>query len=333
MIYECIQSDLDRGELDPQMLQQIRQDIQDRGYAVVAGLVSQESQALLMDSVLEDALQVRANNDMTPHEKHTGRGHLQLGLRRSAPYVRADLLANPIIESIVAAVLGEGAWLGFYNGNVNMPGSTFQPLHFDRPFSWRSEEQAAKCGESWPPRATTLSCSVAFQDITVANGATEIYPGTHRETEVTKWPLGERLSNHPELVDSWGPASRMEIPAGGICFRDPRMWHRGMPNESDGVRPMIALTYHAAVGLHWRGAVVHDMAAEDIARCHADPALRVMDDGKLGDGRLVFENSAKSVFEDNPSQYGISRNARFVAKVDHTRDAHLLGGARVIQQA
>ena len=35
-------------------------------------------------------------------------------------------------------------------------------------------------------------------------------------------------------------------------------------------------------------------------------------------------NSAKSVFEDNPTQYGISRNARFVAKVD-TRDAHLLG--------
>ena len=96
---------------------------------------------------------------------------------------------------------------------------------------------------------------------------------------------------------------------------------------------MIALTYHAAVGLHWRGAVVHDMAAEDIARCHADPALRVMDDGKLGDGRLVFENSARSVFEDNPSQHGISRNARFVAKVDHTRDAHLLGGARVIRQA
>ena len=31
MIYECIQSDLDLGELDPQMLQQIRQDIQDRG--------------------------------------------------------------------------------------------------------------------------------------------------------------------------------------------------------------------------------------------------------------------------------------------------------------
>ena len=41
MIYVYIQNDLDRGEFDPQTLQQIRQDIQDRGYAVLAGLVSQ----------------------------------------------------------------------------------------------------------------------------------------------------------------------------------------------------------------------------------------------------------------------------------------------------
>ena len=333
MTYMCTESELSQGKLDPEKLQQMGDDFRNRGYAVVTGLISEESQKLLMDSVVEDAEQVRASSEMTPHEKHTGQGHLQLGLRRSAPYVRPDLLANPIIESIIAEVLGEGAWLGFYNGNVNMPGSTFQPLHFDRPFSWRSEEQAAEHGEDWPPRTTTLSCSVAFQDITVENGATEIYPGSHRETEVVTWPSGERLSNHPVLIERWAPASRMEIPAGGICFRDPRMWHRGMPNSSDGVRPMIALTYHAAVGRHWRGAVVHDMASEDVARCNADPVLRLMDDSKLGDGRLVFEESARAVFEDNPSLHGISRNVRFVTKVDHTLDAHLLGGARVIQEA
>jgi hypothetical protein len=74
MIYECTCIDLGRGELDPEVLQQIREDIESRGYAVLTGLVSQESQALLMESVLEDALQVRANSGMTPHEKHTGRG-------------------------------------------------------------------------------------------------------------------------------------------------------------------------------------------------------------------------------------------------------------------
>ena len=94
MIYECTCIDLGRGELDTEVLQQIREDIESRGYAVLTGLVSQESQALLMESVLEDALQVRANSGMTPHEKYTGRGHLQLGLRRFAPYVRPDLLTN-----------------------------------------------------------------------------------------------------------------------------------------------------------------------------------------------------------------------------------------------
>lgn len=331
MTYELTDREIRHGRFEPEKLKQIGADIRARGFAVVSGLVSEESRQLLMESVLEDAEAVRANGE-TDHEKRTGQGHLQLGLRRRAPYVRKDLVANPLIEAIVAEILGEGAWLGFYNGNVNMPGSTYQPLHFDRPFSWRSEEQARAEGEDWPPRATTLSCSVALQEITVEKGATEIYPGTHKETAVAEWPLGERPESHPELIKKWEPSARMEIPAGGICFRDPRMWHRGMPNASGQVRPMIALTYHAGLCRHWRGLLVRDISAEDLARCEKDPKLRVMDDGELGDGRLVFEESARSVFEDNPTQHGIVRYVRFVTEVDHTVDAHLMGGARVIRE-
>ena len=36
------------------------------------------------------------------HEKHTAEGHLQLGPRRHAPYVQKELVANPILESVVA---------------------------------------------------------------------------------------------------------------------------------------------------------------------------------------------------------------------------------------
>jgi hypothetical protein len=230
-------------------------------------------------------------------------------------------------------VLGDHAWLGFYNGNVNMPGSTSQPLHFDRPFTWRTKEEAEAAGESWPPRTTTLSCSVALEDITSHNAATEIYPGSHRETVVASWRRGERPGSHPELLEKWGPPARMEIPAGGICFRDPRMWHRGMPNTSNQIRPMIALTFHAALGNHWRGVLVRDLAPEAVARREQDPSLRVMDDGELGDGRLVFEESAREVFDQHPSQHGIGRNVRFVGKVDHTVDAHLVGGARVLEES
>ena len=126
------------GRLDDDKVASIVQDISTQGYAVVADLVSEKSRRLLMTSVLEDAQAIRAKSDLTPHEKHTGIGHLQLGLRRRAPYVCADLLANPLIEHTVSAVLGKNAWLGFYNGNVNMPDSTSQPIHFDRPFTWKT---------------------------------------------------------------------------------------------------------------------------------------------------------------------------------------------------
>ena len=136
---------------------------------------------------------------------------MQLGPRRYAPYVRPDLVANLPMESIIAAVLGRGAWLGFYNGNVNCPGSTFQPLHMDRPFSWKTPEEAALAGQSWPPPTTSLGCSIAVEAITIENGATEVYPGTHRATEVIDLPRGSRLEDHPDLLARWGPPVRMTI--------------------------------------------------------------------------------------------------------------------------
>jgi hypothetical protein len=322
-----------RGAILPDKLTQITTAIGSEGYAVVDGLISLETCDLLMASVLEDAASVKALGKPTPHEKATGQGHLQLGLRRFAPYVRPDLITNPLIENVVNAVLGSDAWLGFYSGNVNVPGSGHQPLHFDRPFSWKTKEEAEKDGQSWPPPTTTLSCSVALCSITEENGATEIYPGTQRETEVTTWPPGERVSSHPDLIERWGPPQRMEIPAGGICFRDPRMWHRGVPNPTQMVRPMIAMTYHSGKARHWSGRLAKDMTPEDIARCVEDPTLRLIEDGILGDGRLVFEENAREIFESNPSRHAIDRNVRFIEaplRVNHFHGAHRVGGASVV---
>jgi hypothetical protein len=333
MTYHVTETEVSTGVMSADKLSAIAEDISSSGYAVVGGLIPSDVCELLMASVLEDAAQVRARVRETPHEKATGQGHLQLGLRRYAPFVRSELVANALIEQVVAAVLGRNAWLGFYSGNVNLPGSVHQPLHYDRPLSWRPKEKAEKDGQSWPPPTTTLSCSVALTDLTDANGATEIYPGTHHEAAVTEWPLGERVSNHPELIERWGPPARMVVPAGGICFRDPRMWHRGVPNPSDQARPMIALTYHGERCRHWRGRLTKNMDPADIEQCERDPALRVLDDGSLGDGRLVFEESAREAFTHVDSRHGINRNVRFVAepaKVNHFLDAHLIGGARVV---
>ncbi len=333
MPYRVTVEERSAKRLAEKKLDAIANDFASTGYAVVAGLIPAATCELLMASILEDAERVRARGQLTPHEERTGRGHLQLGLRRYAPYVQPDLVANPLIESVVARILGPGAWLGFYSGNVNLPGSTHQPLHADRPYSWKTAEEARADGQSWPPPATTVSCSVALTEITLENGATEIYPGSQRETAAAEWQPGERPADHPELVEQWGPPLRMEIPAGGICFRDPRMWHRGVPNPSDQPRPMMALTYHAARCLHWRGRLLRDLPPEDLDACAADPTLRVMDSGELGDGRLVFDASASAAFAESESLHGVRRNARFVdapLRVNHFLDPHLPGGARVV---
>ena len=48
-------------------------------------------------------------------------GHIQLGLPRDET-VSADLLSNPFIEQLAEAALGEGAFLGFFNGSTSRPG-------------------------------------------------------------------------------------------------------------------------------------------------------------------------------------------------------------------
>ena len=321
------------GTIQSVKLAAIVHDIRTVGYAVVQDIVSAETCELLTQSILEDVERVRSTGKITRHEEVTGPGHLQLGLRRHAPFVTADLLANPFIECVVAATLGRGAWLGFYNGNVNCPGSGYQPLHFDRPYSWKTPEDAAHDGQPWPPPTTTLSCSIALEEITVANGATEIYPGSHLEPDVATWPVHNRLQDHPELLARRSPA-RMEIPARSVCFRDPRMWHRGVTNPSGKPRAMIAATYHAAICKHWRGIYVPNIAPATCEVLEQNPDLRIMDNGELGDGRLVFDVDTRELFERESSRHGINRNVRFVMppkRVNHFLDAHEVGGARIIE--
>ena len=333
MIFEMTQQEKTIGEPTPEKLSAIVEQIQTIGYATIADLISNETCDLLAASVQEDVTAVRATGELTAHERNTGQGHLQLGLRRYAPYVTTDLIANPVIEAIVIGVLGPKAWLGFYNGNVNCPHSTYQPLHMDRPFSWKTPELAAKAGQTWPPPTTTLGCSIALEEILEENGATEIYPGTHLATEVIDLPKGSKLEDYPDLLEKWGPATRMVIPKGAVVIRDPRMWHRGVPNPSKKPRAMVGVTYHADLGKHWRGRLVKNLSHAEEARLRKDPTLKVLDNGDLGDGRLVFQANTREVIESSRNLHGINRNVRYVEepqRVNHFLEAHVVGGAKVV---
>ena len=164
------------------------------------------------------------------------RGHANVSLPRTAPFVRKEIVANPVVEQVVAATLGPGAYLNLVGGNMNYPGSGEQVLHMDGTWQFANEGDAAAAGSAWPCPCHLLVVQVVFFDTSEQNGATEIWPSTHmlpelgscnkfeepEETQARFIAMSEKRRQHH-------PPMRLCIPKCGVGFRDARLAHRGVP--------------------------------------------------------------------------------------------------------
>jgi hypothetical protein len=97
---------------------------------------------------------------------YDGNLHLQLNLPRCHPYVRPEIVSNPIIEQVAVAVLGGACYIRYINGNSALPGSTVQHLHVDT--------------QGRP--GNKLAVNFGIDSISARNGATEVWPGSHRDS-------------------------------------------------------------------------------------------------------------------------------------------------------
>ncbi|MBO0880380.1 MAG: phytanoyl-CoA dioxygenase family protein, partial [Mycobacterium sp.] len=165
-------------------------------------------------------------------------GHLQQSMPRSAAHIYRDIVTNPFVIETTAAIVGPGVHNHFYNGNTNMPGSKMQPLHRDS-------------GHLWPGHihpTASIVINVSPVDVDENNGATEIWPGTHRVAD----PTGDNRVP-PELERSrreTNPPVRTITTKGDAVLRDIRLWHRGMPNNGIEGRHMIGMVHSAGFYHH-----------------------------------------------------------------------------------
>ncbi len=162
-------------------------------------------------------------------------GHLQQGPPPFAPFVFRDVVANPFAIQVTHNLLGDGMYNRFYNGNTNCPQSQMQPLHADAAHLWPSLPKAH------PP--ASLIVNVALTDVTIDNGSTELWPGTHLITSGQRRISAETEAQRRLVV----PPVRANTAKGSLLIRDARLWHRGMPNPSDEIRHMIAMIHN----IHW----------------------------------------------------------------------------------
>jgi ectoine hydroxylase-related dioxygenase (phytanoyl-CoA dioxygenase family) len=224
------------GLLTDANLSEALRTLRDVGYVVIEDVYDTafvDELRTAYDDLLERFLEVRGGIEGINKSKKNGFGlnHIAMFLPFLSPFADAQVVANPIAVQIMSAVLGDTLQCSFYNSNTAYPGSGYQQIHRDTGLIFGTELQV-------PTPPTNLVFNIPLTNFTEENGSTEVWPGTH--LIVDKVPADSRaLEERAKHFAS----QRTNISTGSIVIRDMRMWHRGVPNNSNEVRTMLAIVY------------------------------------------------------------------------------------------
>lgn len=150
----------------------------------------------------------------------------------------------------MAAVMGERVGAGTYSSNVSLPGCGEQLLHVDQSPRQAEDEVGGPC--------VSMVMNIPLSDFTLANGATEMWPGTHR----VPCEIGSRhptQAQQAERIAAGAPPERAIMKRGAILLRDIRLWHRGPANRTDVYRPMLSMICQGGLDPAgpWREQLAH----------------------------------------------------------------------------
>lgn len=192
-------------------VQGLRRELDDKGFAVIRGVVSKEPLAEL-------AAGLRQAYDAS--EKFEGggtiTGHLNCFPGRGARFIYDEVIQHGIADAVAAMRAGRHNRMRA-TMNYNLPGSMAQHYHMDGLYT-----------------EDFIICNVAVIDTDLVNGALDVLPGTNRQY-MPFWRYATRRS--------YRLTTRLEMRQGDLLLRRSTLWHRGMPNRSAAPRPMASLTF------------------------------------------------------------------------------------------
>ncbi|KAJ7698891.1 hypothetical protein B0H17DRAFT_1328361 [Mycena rosella] len=226
-----------KGRLDQRHLQKALEALHKDGIVVVEDVV---------DHAAIDKLNARMIKDtrVLMDRGHDGPFNYNLGnLQQSPPFevenFHPNIFFNPFATQLTGSFLGGRPIVSFLSSNVAVKAEEGQPIHCDADFDHPKI-----------PFATVVN--VGLIDMEPSNGSTEIWPGTHTDTDISFYEgdHGERASgrirqNYLEARRAISPPFQPVIKKGSIVVRDLRLWHAGMPNRTDDIRVMLAMIHFA----------------------------------------------------------------------------------------
>jgi hypothetical protein len=212
-----------------------RKALLEDGIVILHDVADVSHLSAIRERMLEDVARILTREDV-PFNFNSG--NLQQDPPPFAPYLFRDVLLNDLVIQVTHSVLGNGLYNAFYSGNTALARSTSrQPVHADLGHLWPDMEHAT------PGYGYVVNFPLV--DMDASNGSTEMWPGTHLDTSCAFQDVDIKISEEKlEARRSVVPPVQPTVKLGSAVIRDIRMWHAGMPNPSDGHRPMIAM-------IHW----------------------------------------------------------------------------------
>jgi ectoine hydroxylase-related dioxygenase (phytanoyl-CoA dioxygenase family) len=193
--------------------QELKESFADNGFVVLEGIIDRPRLAALSAQIVGEFRRSSESGRLFSGGG-TVSGHLNCFPGAAARFVYEALEEQGILDLVkgLSTVPLRAPNVGC---NLNLPGSIAQNVHVDgyaaRPF---------------------LVVNIAAVDTDLTNGAMEILAHSQRKD----YKLWQILLARPERL-------RLCMKQGDVVIRTSALWHRGMPNNSQQPRPMLALTW------------------------------------------------------------------------------------------
>ncbi|MEY4510802.1 MAG: hypothetical protein RLZZ450_2924 [Pseudomonadota bacterium] len=214
--------------LTSEQREDVRRAVACDGYAILRNIVPRPRMQQLRDELHAEFGRARASGELFSGGG-TISGHLNCFPGAQSRFVYDTLQEREVI-GLVRQISPQATRMPNIGCNFNLPGSSAQNNHIDGYAS-----------------TAFMIVNVAVVDTTVRNGALELTPGSHlKEYRYHEFVLARR------------PARRIEMNVGDVLIRSSALWHRGMPNKSHAVRPMLGFTWEEGGSELEDSYTVHD---------------------------------------------------------------------------
>jgi hypothetical protein len=224
-----------RGTTAPETIQAAVEAFHRDGFSAISNAIDSATIDKLNTRMLEDTPKYLNRPTL-----HYNQGQKARNISQTPPlskdWMFQEIWANPHAMTILEHILGPEPECRFVNSNTALPNpdpSARQAVHSD-------------AYHDHPDFTWAVVLNIYLTDVSPANGATEVWPGTHNITSKKCHVSANSGRIRREFFcerAKESPPGQVTIPKGSICFRDLRTWHSGMPNMSDNPRIMLALVY------------------------------------------------------------------------------------------